>query len=365
MAILTGNTLYRYLSQKVDSDYTSFVGGTIKANRLFLDAMMSVFEERFKGIESQQYRDDINVLINTQEVYQLNNNSIYEAPLQLTFITFQANTATVGTYLPHNLNTGNSVTFSGVQTNINPNINTTFTVTVVNPNVFTIPFTYVSGVYLANSGTITTPNMIPNYWQIIQVNARYDVLYDGVSILSASADTPSVLRLGTRTDLRTTSRVFITGVNANVDGDKYLKKLNDFQFAVYNDSFLRSPVVGLAGYTSGGTISKVYYKTCKPFLPRTKISPLGQPTPDAPRWKDSEKMLQFYPIDQTCREITIDYYKRPDVLIDVSDNTIDLTSYYNEKFLLHIVDVAATLFSIPARDEVLFQQEMAVSQKNN
>lgn len=364
---ITGQDLYKYLQQKCNQDFTSFLGGTIKANRLFLDAFLAILENRFQGIESQKSRDEINYLIKTQQVFSLNNNTIYEAPIQISHITFQANTATITTYLPHNMVSGDQVTIVGVQASVVPTINNQFPVTVTKPNVFTIPFTWISGTYTVNTGTITTPKMIVDYWQMIQVNARYDVAYTNVSVTSCTNTTPIIITLDSRTDMREGMRVLNSGFLANTDanGDRYLKELNDFQFALYKDKFLQVPTVGVAGWTSSGTVSKVNYKVCKPFLPRTKISPLGQPTPDAPRWKDSQKQLIFYPLDFVASEITIDYYKQPDVVIDCGNNIIDLTLYYNQKFLMHLVDTAARLFAEPARDEVLYQQASANERQDN
>ncbi len=366
MATITGQTLYRYFQQKCSQDYSIFAGGIIKANRLFLDAILAVFEDRFKGVESQKYRDDLNYLINTQKVFAINNNCILEAPLQITYISFQASTATITTYLPHNLIDGDEVTLAGVQGTIVPTINNSFPVLIQSETSFTIPFTWSSGAYTDNTGTVTYDKLIADYWQMVQVSARYDVLYYGLSLLKVTTTTPIQITVDKRTSIRTGTQCRIVQNNSQPDlGDVYVKKLNDFTLELYHDAKFQRPVHGITGWTSGGLIYKVNYKYAKPFLPKTAISPLVNPAPEDPRWKDSEKKLVFFPLDSVCSEITIDYLKTPDVVVDCGNDTIDLTLYYNEKFLLHLVDKAAQIFAMPARDEILYNQSSASLQQNN
>ncbi len=366
--MITGVNLIQYLAQKVHQPYTNFLGGTVKANRLFADALLAILQNRYDEVEFQKARDEINFLISTGKVFSLNANQIYQAPLQITSITFQAATATITTYLPHNLITGDTVTMAGVQLNLVPNINTSFVATVTGPKTYTIPYVFASGAYTANTGTVTYSKMITDYWQMDQVAARYDVLYSGVSITGATNSSPITITLDKRTDLRTTSYVAIAGVlgNTNANGNRYLKKLNDFQFSLYADKNRLTPIAGNNAYTSGGTISQIYYKPCKPFLPGTNISPLGTPTPDAPRYKDSERMLKFFPEDTTCPQITIDYFRQPDVVIDVADNVIDLTLYYPQDFLLSgLLNVAARLFGEESRDVLLYEQSQNELRNDN
>jgi len=348
---LTGQILYSYFRQKVNESYTNFTGGVVKANRLFADAFLAIAENRFQGIEGQKYRDEISYLIQTGQTFSLNSNQLYTAPLQITFISFQAATATIQTYLPHNLITGDTVSISEVQLSIIPNINTTFTATVVSSNVFTIPFVRTSGTYTADTGVVVNSGkQISDYWQMIQVSAQYSVLYDDVNILTTSATTPVKITLDARTNIRTKMKGTVSTV-----GTVYFKKLNDFQFFLYSDEFLRTPTVGTVAST-GGTVSQTFYNPCKPFLPKTNISPLGDPTPDAPKWKDSRKMLKFHPLNYTCSQITIDYLAEPDVLPDAADNNIDLTNYFSSKFWEHFVDVAAKLFGEESRDVLLIEE---------
>lgn len=370
----TGDYLYRYLQQKVNADYSTFVGGIIKANRLFLDGFLALLDKKFDDVENQKTRDEINYLIKTQQVFSLNNNSIYQAPLQISYISFVGATAQINTYLPHNLTNGDSVTLSGVETGILPQINNTFPATVISQSVFSIPFSLASGIYTSNTGMVTYPKMISDYWQIIQVSARYDVPYNGNAFLSelplqitgVSNTTPVQITVNRRTDIRDYMRGYIgRGIAVADIGDVYFQELNDFQFALYKDQSLQIPITPVSGWTSGGTIYKTYYNQCKPFLPRTKISPLGQPTADDPRWKDSQRMLVFHPINLVCKEITADYYKQPDVVIDCANTVIDYSNYYSQKFLELLVEETAFQYSKPARDEVLYNQSGASVKMEN
>jgi len=367
MPAITGKYLFDYFRNKVQETYTTYTGGTVRANKLFLDAFLAVFEERFKGIGSQKYRDDVGFIIQSQKPYNLNNNRLYTAPLVVSTFSYLGLVATITTALPHNLVTNDFFTLSSVA-GLAPAPNNTYQV-VSSPDANTIIFALtavITGTYVNNSGSLSAQKSIPDYWQMISVRARYQVLYN-TSITRVTGGTPIIITIDKRTDIRSFQLNKISGVQGEPDanGDRYFKYLNDFQFALYTDPLLLNPTVGVGNYQGGGIIEKVYNNVCKPWLPRTKISPLANPTVVEPRYENAEKYLKFYPDERTCQGITLDYYKRPTVVVDVQEDTLDLTNYYDEKFLFHLADVAAIIYSQPARDVLLYEESQGMASQNN
>lgn len=367
MPAITGKYLYDYFRNKVQETYTTYTGGTVRANKLFLDAFLAVFEERFKGIGSQKYRDDVGFLVQSQIPYNLNNNRLYTAPLVVsTFVNIGVN-VTMTTALPHNLHPLDFFTLSHVQGFVAAPVGPYQVVTTPDTNTITFVLTGVlTGTYVNNSGNLSAFKSIPDYWQMISVRARYDVLYN-TTITRATGGTPIIITIDKRTDIRSFQLNNVAGVQGEPDanGDRYFKYLNDFQFALYTDPLMLTPTVGTGNYQGGGNIYRIYNNVCKPWLPRTKISPLANPTVQEPRYENAQKFLKFYPDDRTCQGITLDYYKRPDVVVDVSDDVLDLTDYYSEKLLHHLADVAAIIFSQPARDVLLYEESQNMASQNN
>lgn len=357
MANITGNYLFRYLAQKVQESYSSYLSPSY-AQRLFLDAFLSILKREYDTVQDQEARDAINFLIKTEQSFSLNNNRIYERPLTISSLSLIGATASLTTILPHNLILNDTITITGVQ-GFAGVLDGTYTATPTGTNSLDITVVPQLGAYIPNSGSLyAVGKQMTDYWEMIQVSARYDVLYQDLLITAASSATPIVIKVNKRSNLRSGQRVFISGVTGNLDAnnDRYIKKLNDYTFALYKNANLTDPTVGTTTYNGGGVIFATEYNECRPFYPKTQISVIADPTVQAPKWKDSEKYLKFFPTDPSCTAITIDYYAFPSVVIDPLDTSLDLSNFYNEKFLMYLVDRAATLFAIPARDPLLYQQ---------
>jgi hypothetical protein len=331
------------------------------------DAFLRIIEDRYTQLPFQKSLDEEGYLITSNALFNVNNNQIYTAPLVVSNIT---TTGTVTTYLPHNCNSGDTVTIANAQGfSVNPS--GPYVITVTGTNTFTIAYTG-TGTYTANSATITYANMIADYWHVLSIRPYFEKQIYNLSVTNATNATPIVLTLSQYNQLRTGDKIVVSGIvgspapppSNNANGTFYIKVLNNFKIALYSDQDLQVPVAGNKNYVSGGIVSKTYWNDAKPYLPRTKISVLNTPTPDKPRFENAERFIKIYPLNVTCPKIEIDYVRQPDVFIDVADDVIDLTAYYPEKFLFHLTDVAAQMFAMPTRDPELNRMSSQQIQEN-
>jgi len=90
-----------------------------------------------------------------------------------------------------------------------------------------------------------------------------------------------------------------------------IKILNMYQYALYSDKDLQTALVGNGAYTSGGTISRIFYEYCSKVYSDQKIAPFEKNTIDLPGFEETENVLKFYPLDETCSECTLDYISQP------------------------------------------------------
>lgn len=363
----TGLTLYRYFQQKVGADYTGFLD-TAKANRLFKDATISLIERIYSADYDQKQWDEITTVTKTQYVIPVVDNYLQTAPIQITNITQALLVVTVTTAIPHGLVAGDVVVLQDVAgITSTPAINgSSFTVTAVTSNTIKFVVTAFAGAYTAGTGEVTSPSFLNDYWHLLSIKLKYIANIYDLKVAGASNETPIKITLDYRNNIRTGELITIGGIigNTNANGTFYVKSLNNFKLALYADEDFQVPVAGNGAYVSGGSLSRISYTYATPYTPAAKISVLMTPDQFAPTFEIAENQIKFYPRDKTCMEATVDYITQPSVLIDVSNNTIDLTNYYPEKFLLAIVNEAAVVFGILTRDTELIQTESMEQSKN-
>jgi hypothetical protein len=356
----TGQTLYKYLQQSVDQAYSGYLN-TFKADRLFKDALLKTLENKYSSQDNQKSRDELSYIFSTDNILVPNNNQLSTQPLQVIGVTvLNPTTFTITTFLPHNLSTGNSVTISGVNGTLNiATANGTFVVTVTSATTFTITVVSATGVYAANTGKVITPTTIIDYWHLLSMKVKYSQpIYDW-TVTAASNTSPIVLTISSYNSFRTGEKLTISGVtgNTNANGTFYVKVVNTKKLALYADVNFQTPIAGNSFYTGGGVIAREYYNYVTPYLSEEKIGFYNEPTVDDPGIDIVNNRLKIYPTSVPCTEVTIDYVKVPQQLIVTTDNIIDLTLYYPEKFLLLIVDEAAQIFAGQVRDPELYQEQ--------
>lgn len=207
------------------------------------------------------------------------------------------------------------------------------------------------------------PTGITDYMHLLTVKSKYrqDTFLDITNVkqdITAPNNTKLTINT-TRNNLRTYELVEIYGVTgiSGINGEKWLKKINNSQFYIFNDKDLTSPPAYLPTefYVNGGDIYRIWYEYCKPYFSDRKIAIYGKPTMDRPKYEISENNLKFYPLDEECQEVTIDYITNNLVLIDPEDDTIDLELTYPSNFLYTVAKEASKLFAESIKDMELLQ----------
>jgi len=213
--------------------------------------------------------------------------------------------------------------------------------------------------------TIGVTPVIPNYRHLFAIRAKFkkDI---GLKVVSGQAISPIVLKVDKRSNLATKEKVEVSGVIwlTNANGTFYIKKLNAFQIALYNDKDLRNPSMGNAPYQSGGKIERVYENYCTQYYSSRKIAPLTTPTLNNPYFEIANGKIKVYPLDEVCSEVSIDYLTNTSVFPVPSDTTTDLELTYPLQFLIGFVSSAARIYGEEVRDTELVQFEMNEKQIN-
>lgn len=186
-----------------------------------------------------------------------------------------------------------------------------------------------------------------------------------VLITSATNATPVVITLNGLTNLRDGDQVAIAGVGGNtvVNGTRYVKELykdfynRKFVYQLYTDAKLTVPLSGSGAYTSGGTISRFIYNWVKKKNAYRKYSTFGIPDESDPYYEIADGNLKILPLTETCTGVFMDYISKPAVLIDVTDNSVDLEITYPLRYLYFIMDETAKLMAMYSRDTEMYQTE--------
>lgn len=220
------------------------------------------------------------------------------------------------------------------------------------------------GIFKTNSVFSPTTNTIDlivggaaisDYHHVMNLKAKYVVAFTDVTIIEATATTPIRITLSGDVNLRDGEGVLISGVNAQANGTRYVKRYKNDLFGLYADARLTTPIVGITAFTGNGTISRIIYNDAYDMKSNRKFSDLNKPTVYNPYYEVANTVMKIYPIDQTCSEITIDYVSVP-VYIDVTDSTTDLLGIYSLRFIYFIADETARLMAMSMRDDNLMMQ---------
>lgn len=218
-------------------------------------------------------------------------------------------------------------------------------------------------VFLSNVGS----PYISDYSNLFSVKAKFAQLIPGLAITNATNATPILVTFTGYNNIRTGEQLTISGVVGNpaANGTFYVNKINNNQFKLYSDKSLTTGVAGNGTYSSGGTISRVFYNYCQPLVSDKKIDPYAQGTVRVPRFEIANQAIKIYPSDSTCSEISVDYLAIPSLFIDVSNGSTDIELTYPIDLLYDIADRFAQLFSESFKDGDLFQMSNFEIQKNN
>lgn len=214
---------------------------------------------------------------------------------------------------------------------------------------------------------ITTGTLVTDYEHLLAIKAKFLTSMPGLTVTGATNTTPIILSVNALNVLRTGNSIVVSGVfgNSAANGTHFLKRISRKKFELYSDITLLTPVAGNGNYVSGGTIQLVNYNYCRKYYSDQKISTLGIPTVDAPKFEITQNLIKIYPLEYSCSEVNMDYIKKSSVFITSTDNVIDLEDTYPVKFLYYVSDVASQLFSESIKDQELFQTSTFETKTNS
>jgi len=357
-----GTDFKRILETKYDKTYSAFLNST-KQNDLVSEALTASLLDGYRMLQREEAFADMSNIIVTNKVFLVNNNQIYLWTLDITDVTFSVLVVTVTTRLPNNLAIGDSVTLQNIAGFVAPTLNgTAHAVTAVTSNTFSFNIAAISGTYTANTGQLVShqlggiDKLVPNFNYLLATKQKYHQNI-GVKIIGATNAQPIVVTVDKRNNLKTGEFINQSGIvgNTNANGNFYIKKLNNFKYALYRDKDLTIPVSGNGSYQGIGVVSRIVYKVGTPVFSSTKIDSFEQASISNPKYERGDGFLKLQPSDQTCIEVSLDYIKVAPVDIDVTNSVIELEDTYSIEFLYYVMAKAVNLFAQYYRDQELYQ----------
>lgn len=203
-----------------------------------------------------------------------------------------------------------------------------------------------------------------NTSHVLAVKAKYKRAIPGLTIKDITNSSPIVLDLFTPNNIRTGDTILLENVQGNTaaNGEFTAIVKNRFKIELYtangptagNGQFIQSPLT---------KISRVFYNYCQFLKSDEKISSFKGATEDYPLYEIRDGGIYFYPYAQGSiapSKITIDQINTVTLEFDLADNSINYSATYPDKFIYHVIDLAAKDFDITFRD---YQNSQATDQQ--
>ncbi len=364
---MTGREIYKLFSEAYDAAFSAYVT-TAEANRIFRKVVFIATDKKYLTLSEQKTFDELSPQISTENVFQVNNNKIFTAPLGIVNITFGGGNAIVTTLFPHNLITGDTVIITGtIFTAPTLTIDGTYSVVVTGTSTFTFVFAPPIGIYTQNTGQITFSKLVADYMHITSVKCKYTEPQIGLWITTTTGVSPIAIVFNQRNKFRDKSRIQLSNMTGTpaANGTWYYKQYNTIGGALYqNEDLTIKSTGGTPSPNSQGSVSYIWYNEAKPKFADRSIDPYEEATPDEPQFETADKFIKFYPANRTCTEITLAYIKIPQVFIDCTNVTRDYSLYYPEKYIYFLISVAIRLLSTELRDQLLAVETSTELQTN-
>jgi hypothetical protein len=362
--MVTGLDLKRLFEDKIDNSYSDYVSDP-KMQRAFDNAFLRIIENKYRGLDTQKEFDELSELMVIDEFLVINNNRFRTTPVPIA----SATAAGVFTFsAEHNLIVGDQFTVEGPTGY--PNLGQTFTVvTVTSPTVVDVvmPITAITD---ADNGSIVTVaqttgyrSMLGDYLHVLAIEAYMYDTDDSVNLYKAYGGTPAVIEFFRPIKLRTKDYLHAAIFqNSPTDtGFAIVKQISEFKYELYRPpsappSNLNTPItLSQADAESIGEIKQVEINWAKYLQSDRRISKSGEPSIDEPRFNQHKNFILMHPQGAVCRAVSVDYIRKPEVVIDVTDNVRDLSLFYSETLLNRLTDEAVKMFYQEVRDPNQYQ----------
>jgi len=362
--MVTGLDLKRLFEDKIDNSYSDYVSDP-KMQRAFDNAFLRIIENKYRGLDTQKEFDELSELMVIDEFMLINNNRFRTTPVPI----FSATAAGVFAFsAEHNLVVGDQFTVEGPTGY--PNLGQTFTVvTVPTTTTLTVAPT-IAPITVADNGSIVSfeqntgyRNMLGDYLHVLAIEAYMYDTDDSVNLYKAYGGTPAVIEFFRPIKLRTKDYLHAGFFqNSPTDtGFAVVKQISEFKYELY-----RPPSKPPANFNTPLTLSQtdadsiqdikqVEINWAKYLQSDRRISKSGEPSIDEPRFNQHKNFILMHPQGAVCRAVSVDYIRKPEVVIDVTDNVRDLSLFYSETLLNRLTDEAVKMFYQEVRDPNQYQ----------
>jgi len=355
----TGLDLSKLFDDKIDNSYSDYVSAP-KKQRAFDNAFLRIIENKYRGMDTQKEFDELSELIVIDKEFDINNNRFRTKPIQVDYIFF--GTPTFITFLSeHNMVVGDSFTISGI-TSAGSTIvgypNGNYTVTSLTPSnlavqvnpVITTPIPYDE-----NTGSaIVTNKMLPDYLHLLAMKCRMYTNAAGEDVYRMYAGNPGIIEFFTPVTLRDGERIIFSEMPLNMGvsqyDEAYLKRVSEFKYKLYSDEHLITPIEINGAYSNGAAVKEIEYSYGKYYPSDRRISRLGLPTIEEPKYNQSDNFFKVFPSEHKCDKVKVDYIRRPTIVINVTDTILDLENFYSETLMNRLTDEAVKMFYQQVRD---------------
>ena len=142
-------------------------------------------------------------------------------------------------------------------------------------------------------------------------------------------------------------------MNPNQSGFVIVKRISEFKYELYdaNDPTMSTPLTVSSSIQNLTVLTEtVEINWAKYLQSDRRISKSGEPTIDEPRFNQHKNFILIHPQNKQCPAISVDYVRKPNVVVNVSDNVQDLELYYSKTLLYRLTDEAVKMFYQDVRD---------------
>ena len=347
----TGLDLSKLFDDKVDNSYSDYVS-VAKKQRAFDNAFLRIIENKYRGMDTQKEFDELSELIVIDKEFEINNNRFRTVSVPVSSVVTGA-TTTFNFGADHNLLVGD--TFVVSDTVGGTNVNGTFTVATAPTDTQVTASATTSGTVTNNTGSVSYDKMLSDYLHLLAMKCRMYTNAAGDDVYRMYVGSPGVIEFFRPVSLRNGERILFSEMASSitapvVSSEAYLKRISEFKYELYSDEHLITPVAIAGTYTSGTSVKEIEYEYGKYYPSDRRISDLGLPTIEKPKYNQSQNFFKIFPSEHKCDKVKVDYVKTPPVTILVDDNTQDLELYYSETLMNRLTDEAVKMFYQQVRD---------------
>ena len=364
--MVTGLDLSKLFEDKIDNSYSDYVSDA-KMQRAFDNAFLRIIENKYRGMDTQKEFDELSELMVIDKRLLINNDRFRTVAVPIASVTTGPLATTFTFAAEHNLVDGDTFTVSdvsGTLTGVNQ-LHTVTAISITSTTVITLS-TASTGTATANTGSATTQHlstdsMLPDYLHVLAIKSyMYDTSTDGYSPYKIEAGTPGIVEFFRPNKIRSGDYVHSLDLSGNNPQQFIiLKRINEFKYEIYDasDRTMNTPItVGAAPANPSDFIVRPVEENWAKYLQSDRrISKSGQPTVDEPRFNQHKNFILMHPQNASCPAVDIDYIRKPEVVIDVTDDVRDLNLFYSETLLNRLTDEAVKMFYQEVRDPNQYQ----------